>query len=141
MPPRPYPMTSIDYRLSPPVSDAALNALYAVSWPKHTHWDFTAVLERCLVYVCAYDRDQADRLVGFVYGAWDGGVHAFLLEPTVHPDYRRHGIGTQLVHHVRDVARDRGLDWLHVDFDEYLQAFYDACGFKPTPAGLIRLND
>jgi GNAT superfamily N-acetyltransferase len=130
----------IDYRLSPPVSNDALNALYAVSWPRHRTCDFTPVLKRSLVYVCASDRDQGDRLIGFVYAAWDGSVHAFLLEPTVHPDYRRRGIGRQLVHHVRDFTRKRGLEWLHVDFDEELQPFYDSCGFTPTPAGLIRLN-
>ena len=133
----------IDYRVSPPVSNDALNDLYAVSWPRHRTCDFTPVLSRSLVYVCAYDRDQVDqgdRLIGFVYAAWDGSVHAFLLEPTVHPDYRRRGIGRRLVHHVRDYARERDLEWLHVDFDEELQPFYDSCGFKPTPAGLIRLN-
>ena len=61
---------SIDYRLSPPVSNEALNALYAVAWPRHTHWDFGEVLARSMVYVCAYDREQDARLIGFVYGAW-----------------------------------------------------------------------
>jgi len=99
------------------------------------------VLEHSLVYVCAYDRAQGDRLIGFVYAAWDGGVHAFLLEPTVHPDYRRRGIGRRLVHHVRDFCLARGgLDWLHVDYDEALEPFYASCGFKPTPAGLISLK-
>ena len=132
---------AIEYRVSPPLTNDELNPLYAVSWPHHKTWDFMPVLERALVYVCAYDRSQGDRLIGFVYAAWDGGVHAFLLEPTVHPDYRRRGIGRQLVHHVRDVCLARGgLDWLHVDYDEELEPFYTSCGFKPTPAGLIRLS-
>jgi hypothetical protein len=37
-------------------------------------------------------------------------------------------------------ARAAGCEWLHVDFGEHLAAFYvGACGFRPTPAGLIRL--
>ena len=132
----------IDYRLSPLVSNDALNELYAVSWPHHKTCDFTPVLGRSLVYVCAYDHAQDDRLIGFVYAAWDGSVHAFLLEPTVHPDYRRRGIGRQLVHQVRDYCLERGgLDWLHVDYDAELEPFYASCGFKPTPAGLIRLGE
>lgn len=131
---------SIEYRISPPLTNEALNPLYDVSWPRHRTYDFMPVLERSLVYVCAYDRAHGERLIGFVYAAWDGGGHAFLLEPTVHPDYRRRGIGRRLVHHVRDYCRERGLEWLHVDYDEALEPFYASCGFRPTPAGLIRLN-
>ncbi|WP_374325439.1 hypothetical protein [Streptomyces sp. AP-93] len=29
--------------------------------------------------------------------AWDGGAHAFVLDSTVHPDERRHGLGVRLV--------------------------------------------
>lgn len=32
-------------------------------------------------------------------------------------------------------------EWLHVDFDDHLKSFYfDACGFRPTNAGLIQLR-
>jgi hypothetical protein len=38
-------------------------------------------------------------------------------------------------------ARSAGCEWLHVDFDEDLRAFYiEACGFTPTPAGVIDLS-
>jgi len=38
-------------------------------------------------------------------------------------------------------ARASGCEWLHVDFEEHLTPFYfDACGFRPTRAGLIRLS-
>ena len=38
-------------------------------------------------------------------------------------------------------ARDAGCEWLHVDFEEHLRPFYlDACGFRPTGAGLIPLR-
>ncbi len=52
-----------------------------------------------------------------------------------------HGV----VHIVRIAARHAkaaGCEWLEVDFEEGLEAFYyDACGFTPAPAGLIRLFD
>ncbi|MBI4935776.1 MAG: hypothetical protein HY828_17985 [Actinobacteria bacterium] len=32
-------------------------------------------------------------------------------------------------------------EWLHVDFDDDLRPFYfDACGFRPTNAGLMELR-
>jgi GNAT superfamily N-acetyltransferase len=84
-------------------------------------------------------RYLGDELIGFVRLAWDGG-HAFLLEPTVRPDLRRRGIGRALVERAVAVARERGLEWVHVDYEPHLREFYRACGFTPTDAGLIRLR-
>ncbi|MGO7205635.1 GNAT family N-acetyltransferase, partial [Rhizobium ruizarguesonis] len=58
---------------------------------------------------------------------------------SVHPDMRRQGIATRLVREATRVARERGAEWLHVDFEPYLTGFYRACGFRPTEAGLIKL--
>ncbi len=79
-------------------------------------------------------------LVGFANVAWDGDDHAFLLDPKVHPDEQRQGIGTELVAWCARYAKLAGCEWLHVDFDEPLAPFYfSACGFRSTPAGLIHL--
>jgi len=87
--------------------------------------------------VCA--RDGA-LLVGFVNVPWDGAAHAFVMDTMVTGDARRHGVGTKLVAVATEHARTAGCEWLHVDFEEHLTAFYlDGCGFRPTPAGLIRL--
>ncbi len=125
------------YPVSPPVSNEALNALFAASWPDHTWTDFQPVLSCSLLYICAY---QAGRLVGFVNVAWDGGVHAFLLDTTVYPEFRRRGIGMALVRSATHGAALRGAHWLHVDYEPHLADFYRACGFRPTEAGLIRLG-
>ena len=73
---------------SPEINHEELRALYAAAWPNDVLPRFDRVLERSLVYVCAY---LCDRLVGFVNVAWDGGSHAFLLDPTVHPEFQRQG--------------------------------------------------
>jgi ribosomal protein S18 acetylase RimI-like enzyme len=81
-------------------------------------------------------------LVGFVNVAWDGSDHAFLLDTKVRPDHQRRGIATELVRIALRNAKDAGCEWLEVDFDEGLEAFYyDACGFEPTLAGLVHLPD
>ena len=126
-----------EYRVRPPLDNDALNALYAVAWPAHAGFDFTPVFAHALTYVHAY---AGDRLVGSVYVAWDGSQHAFLLEPTVHPDYRHRGIGTELVRRAVAEARLAGCEAVHVDYEAALAPFYEACGFKPTAAGLIRLD-
>jgi ribosomal protein S18 acetylase RimI-like enzyme len=81
------------------------------------------------------------KLVGFVNVAWDGGVHAFLLDTMVAMTHRRRGIGARLVAMAEAEARAAGCEWLHVDFDEHLRLFYlDACGFRTAPAGVIQLT-
>ncbi|XVV07613.1 GNAT family N-acetyltransferase [Actinosynnema sp. CA-248983] len=90
-----------------------------------------------LGWVCARRQDD---LVGFVNVAWDGGVHAFVLDTLVAAAVRRQGVGRELITHATDRARRAGCEWLHVDFDPHLRPFYfDACGFRPTDAGLIAL--
>jgi len=79
-------------------------------------------------------------LLGWVNVAWDGGGHAFVLDTLVAGSARRRGVATRLVTLATDRARAAGCEWLHVDFDEGLESFYvDACGFRPTLAGVIPL--
>ncbi len=127
----------VAYRVDPPVSSAELDELFAASWCRHEPRDWNPVLKRSLVYLCAY---HGRRLVGFVNVAWDGGVHGFILDTTVHPEMQRRGIGRQLVSRAASEARDRNVEWLHVDFEPHLREFYDLCGFAATEAGLLHLS-
>ena len=128
----------IRYRPVPPdLTNGQLDALFRASWPGHQARNFAPVLARSLTYVCAFD---GDRLVGFVNVAWDGGLHAFLLDTTVHPDHRRQGVGTELVRRAAKAAGDAGAAWLHVDFEPHLASFYVGCGFRDTAAGVMRLG-
>lgn len=129
---------NIDYCISPSVEDSELNRLFASAWPGHADRAFAPVLARSLVYVCAYENE---RLVGFVNVAWDGGEHAFLLDTTVAPDCRHQGVGTELIRRAAKAAAEAGIEWLHVDYEERLEAFYRKCGFRPTKAGLMRLSN
>jgi GNAT superfamily N-acetyltransferase len=68
--------------------------------------------------------------------------HAFLLDTAVLHRYQRHGVATRLVALATEQARAAGCQWLHVDFDEegMGRRYFDACGFRPTIAGLIDLT-
>jgi GNAT superfamily N-acetyltransferase len=127
----------IEYRISPAVSSEALNELFATAWDGHVTKDFVAQLERSLFYICAF---SGPRLIGFVKVISDAGVHAFLLDTTVHQAFRHQGIGRELVTRAVTESRTRGCDWLHVDYEPHLENFYQSCGFKPTLAGLVRLS-
>ena len=82
-----------------------------------------------------------DVVVGFVNVLTDGGDHAFLIDTKTRGTHQRRGIATRVVAFAAEHAREAGYEWLHVDFDHELRAFYlDACGFQPTDAGLLRLR-
>ncbi|MGA8112433.1 MAG: GNAT family N-acetyltransferase [Actinocatenispora sp.] len=121
----------------PALADDEMSALFAAAWGGDGAVGWGPILSRSLTWVAAR---RHDRLVGFVNVATDGGAHAFLVDTTVHPDEQRRGLGTRLVRAAADEARVAGADWLHVDFEPHLTAFYRACGFRPTDAGLLDLT-
>ncbi|KRE24092.1 acetyltransferase [Bosea sp. Root483D1] len=121
-------------------SNDELNALHAECF-EHRLFDddwWKQVNTFSLGWVCMR---VAGQLTGFVNVAWDGGVHAFLLDTMVATPWRRQGHATRLVEEAVTQAKPSGCEWLHVDFDRELRDFYfEACKFTPTDAGLIRLR-
>lgn len=129
----------ITYEWRGPFTNAEVNALHAEGFghaPSDDDWQ-EQVRRHSLGWVCARDGDE---LAGFVNVAWDGAVHAFVLDTLVLARLRRRGVGSGLVAVAVQQARASGCEWLHVDFDDHLRAFYfGSCGFRPTHAGLIAL--
>ena len=129
----------ITYEWRGPFLDAEVSALHAEGFghePADDGWQ-AQVGQHSLGWVCA--RDGA-ALAGFVNVAWDGDVHAFILDTLVGARWQRRGIGTRLVAVAAEQARAAGCEWLHVDFEDHLRPFYvGSCGFTPTNAGLIAL--
>jgi ribosomal protein S18 acetylase RimI-like enzyme len=127
----------IDLRIDCRPSNEELNALWRQAWGATEPRDFSGILERSLAHVGAFAEAE---LIGFVNLAWDGGIHAFILDTCVHPGFRGRGIGTRLVREATRLAAERGVHWLHVDFEPHLAGFYRRCGFCPTEAGLLDLR-
>lgn len=128
---------SIDYRISPKITNDELNVLFANAWVNHQTRDFLPVLQHSMLFVCAY---YEIRLVGFVNVAWDGSQHAFVLDTTVDREFQGRGIGVQLIKRAAEATKKRDVVWLHVDFEPHLQNFYEQCGFKDTATGLMCLK-
>lgn len=119
-------------------SNSELNELNKECWErKHVEQDYSQVLDSSLAHICAFD---GHRMIGFVNVAWDGGVHAFLLDTAVAPGYRRKGIASKMIKASVEVAQQRGAEWLHVDFEAKYTELYAKCGFRSTEAGLIALQ-
>jgi GNAT superfamily N-acetyltransferase len=125
----------LEIRIDPFPSREEFSALWESGWGNPwkgplPNWQIS------LVHLGAY---KAGRLVGYVNVATDGSGHAFLLDPTVHRDVQRRGLGTLLVRRAVEISGERGGQFVHVDYEPHLDGFYKACGFTPTLAGLIRL--
>jgi GNAT superfamily N-acetyltransferase len=137
-------VTAITYSWRGEVTDDELHALHAAAFDTRVYtaeeWPWTTLLARhSLGWVVARSSSD-DGLVGFVNVVWDGLVHAWLQDTMVAASVGRQGVGTELVRRAADEARAAGCEWLHVDFDAALEPFYiDACGFRPTAAGLLEL--
>ena len=127
---------NITYSINLPLENTMLNELFSSAWGKSYNIDFQAELEAAMCYICAFDDAK---LIGFVKLISDAGVHAFLLDTSVHEDYKHRGIGQELVARAVALAKERGCQWVHVDFEDHLESFYQKCGFRPTKAGLIKL--
>jgi GNAT superfamily N-acetyltransferase len=136
--------TETTYAWRGEVGNGELNELHAEAFDTRvfdeSEWDWNEQIQgHSLGWVVA--RDQDGRLAGFVNVLWDGLVHAWLQDTMVAADARGQGIGAELVAVARDNARAAGCEWLHVDFEDDLRPFYiDACGFTPSNAGLIELQ-
>jgi GNAT superfamily N-acetyltransferase len=130
---------TITYEWRGDVDNETLNELHAEGFDhpvERTDWQ-GRLQRHSLGWVCAR---EGGRLVGFVNVAWDGGVHAFVLDTVVARRRRSNGVGAALVEAAAEGCRAAGCEWLHVDFEEHLRSFYvDTCGFRETAAGLIAL--
>ncbi len=129
----------VDFSWRGEFANVEVNALHAEGFDHRVlDEDWRGQVERhSLGWVCARVDGE---LLGFVNVPWDGGVHAFIVDTLVAEHARRQGIGLGLIAVAVEQARAAKCEWLHVDFDDDLRAFYfDAAGFVPTNAGLIDL--
>lgn len=131
----------LEFRRKPQLSNEELATLLDESWDRQRPPpDYGRILARSLTWIGAYDEQQ---IIGYVNLAWDGGVHAFLLDTAVQPSYRHRGVGTRLVTEALRAAADHpGIEWVHVDSSpELLAGFYIPAGFRATAAGLVWVPD
>lgn len=130
-------MDAIDIRVDPFPAQRQISDLWRATWEVDKVADFQSILTRSVTHIGAF---LGEDLVGFANMAWDGGVHAFLIDVCVRPDYRDHGIGQSVVEKAIEIARMRGVRKVHADFEPHLRDFYLSCGFTPTDAGVLALD-
>ena len=80
--------------------------------------------------------DAASRVVGFMNALGDGCHSAFIPLLEVLPEYRRRGIGRQLLNRMLDLLRD--YPCIDLTCDPALQPFYERSGMQRSVGMVIR---
>ena len=130
-------MTGIDFQVAPPLTEAQLAPLLEEEWGEGAARGYDRALARSLTWVAAF---QDGTLIGFVNLAWDGNLHAFIVDATVRETIRGRGIGLELVRRAIEVAREAGVRWVHADYEPHLDSFWAKAGFVPTRARVLHLG-
>jgi ribosomal protein S18 acetylase RimI-like enzyme len=109
---------------------------FFVGWPKPpTPERHLAILKAASHVVLAID-DRTDRVVGFIYAISDGILSAYIPLLEVLPEYRKQGIGRELVRRLLEQLKD----FYMVDLicDEDLRPFYEKLGMKYHGGMIVR---
>lgn len=88
--------------------------------------------------VCTVVAQDGSRIVGFAQILSDGQIAAFLSAIIVHPDYRRQGIGRQLIREAfKRTGGKRGVDLVTDSADDFYRSFahHEFRGYRIYPQG------
>ena len=106
------------------------------------HWhsprtpaEHVAILQRSDYVVLAVD-ERSGHVVGFVTALTDGVQAAFIPLLEVLPDYRGHGVGSELMRRVLKLLRD--LTAIDLTCNPDMQPFYARFGMKPSVGAVHR---
>lgn len=116
-----------------PIDPEAVRQLYVAVgwWPERQMEDIALVLRAEL----AFGAWDGDHLVGFTRVVSDGRLRAFIEDVVVHPDYRRLGIGSQLLKSVVQ-ALDH-IEIVTLFCEPGLVPFYERHGFKARHSQVV----
>jgi GNAT superfamily N-acetyltransferase len=127
---------SVEYR----TGDSALTTdAFAVLarriWPREYDQARTAAALRQTINIGAWD---GDRLIGSVRILSDGYFFSMVAEVMVDPDYRRQGVGRELLRRALDVTPG---GTLFLGAQPGQERFVESAGFRRGPAGYVGRSD
>ena len=108
-------------------------------WPKKPTLEAHLQILRNSTYVVIAFDEMENRVVGFVNAVSDKILSAYLPLLEVLPEYRRQGIGGQLMRRMLDNLSD--LYMIDLTCDEDIRRWYKTFGLKPFTAMMIRNFD
>ena len=108
---------------------------------KLTEWSSIRIEKALKGTYAQFSIRKGEELIAFARVISDGSIYSFIVDLTVTPDYRRQGIGKQLIMHIIGELKKDGIKYTELTFeDEKLEPLYRDCGFQIEKAGSI-LNE
>lgn len=131
-------MAYLDYRTRPALSNDDLNGLFGRAYNKTMSVDFQRILRQSLTWVAGYDGDV---LRGWINVAWDGFVHAFLVDRTAVDDPDG-AIRSELVQEAIEVIRrDHPTVFkIHTECRSDEIRWLTELGLQEQPGGIVVLD-
>jgi GNAT superfamily N-acetyltransferase len=123
---------SVEYRTGDSaLTPAAFAELAHRIWPREYDASRTEAALQRTINIGAWD---GGRLVGSVRVLSDGYFFSMVAEVMVDPEYRRQGIGRELLRHALDVAPG---GTLYLGAQPGQERFIEAAGFRRGPTGYV----
>ncbi|HOF05501.1 MAG TPA: GNAT family N-acetyltransferase [Syntrophales bacterium] len=82
---------------------------------------------------------EGEEIVGMGRAISDGVSDAYIQDVSVHPDFRRQGIGSRIVREILLRLRNDGLQWIGLVAGRNTLPFYRRLGFEELPAATAML--
>ncbi|MBO4633725.1 MAG: GNAT family N-acetyltransferase [Lentisphaeria bacterium] len=114
---------SIEYRVPAQIPPAEAAELYVeAGWMDHADIEAVSAMLRGTFAVSAAFHNG--HLIGFMRAFSDGISDAYMLDLIVRKDYRKQGIGREILTRLTDYLKQRGIDWILCIGAPGTEAFY-----------------
>lgn len=124
-------MKAIIYKLLKKVDPEELVILYrSAGWwsEKNDNIEFLdELVNNSFLFLAAYD---GSKLIGMGRSISDGISDAYIQDVTVLPEYRRKGIGGEIIRNLVSNLKERGIHWIGLIGEPGTQHFYEELGFE-----------
>ena len=102
---------SIEYRVPAEISPSEAAELYVeAGWMETADTDTVSAMLKGPYAVSAAFHEG--KLIGFMRAFSDGVSDAYMLDLVVSREYRKLGIGREILHRLADHLKQRGIDWI-----------------------------
>ncbi len=129
---------SVEYRFVTALESARLAELAELyvfaGWiPAGEPADFLpGMIAGSAVFIAAFDSGSG-RLIGCGRALSDGASDGYIQDIAVHPQWRRRGIGGEIVMRLARELERRGVDWIGLVGEPGTESFYRGLGFERQP--------
>lgn len=126
----------IEYRelsvISPEVAEEMTELYRQAGWlaPEESGAFIPRAMAGSAVVLGAFD---GSRLIGMGRAISDGVSDAYIQDIAVSPDYRRRGIGGEIVRRIVAALQAHGIDWIGLVGEPGTEHFYEELGFVRKP--------